>query len=459
MLSKFYRNITDYYTKNRYRNKKQKRRYPWKNLNNSRVCWFSDDRFGGFLKFFKDKKFIREDYVCKKNVAYLKIPEIFSFTNNPTETIHTLQRLVGMYSDSRVHKIRIDHCDCKELEISASLLMDAILWEIDYRRNRIGKPIRFSGIFKHEENNVNNENILELLACSGVLKHLNVLKDVKVPKHIETLDFYDEYIKLHKNVSDEYAGQEVAKYFNRCYEKCDFRISDEGINKISDLVSEIVLNCDNHSGATPNRWFCQGHYFVKKSDGNNKRIGECQLSIISIGNSFYDSINGEGTEFIKNKIENQYSKFKSKWERFFCSARARKRKEIFYSLYCLQENVSRYKEDTKTTVILDDENKDRGKGTVTLFENFQKLGKTNDGKKPIMSITSGSSSIIVDGTYKMDFNDNKVRVIAFNKENDLNLEPDEKFVHTIESFFPGVVINLKFYIDEKYLENIVKNKE
>lgn len=451
MLSNLYRNIADFYTKKRTPRLLKKRKCVFRKKgdncqkylrNNSETKWFLD--------FLKDKNFCRNDYVYAKNVAYLIIPEKFSFTSNPVETIYTLQRLVGMYYDSKVKKIDINHCNCEELELSASLIMDAILWEIDCRRKRIGKKIIISGIMKREKHNKNNENILELLACSGVLKHLGVLNNDNVPSHIETLDFYDDYIKLHKNVDHKYSGEAVAKYFDRCYQKCGFKISDEGINKISNLVSEIVLNCDNHSGKKPNRWFCQGHYHVGENKECSGLVGECQLTIVSLGYSFYESIENCGTDYIRNKLSEQYTKVVGVWRNFFGKLRKGKERDVFYLLYCLQENISRYKDDSTSL--------DRGKGTVTLFENFQELGMTSDGKSPILSITSGSGHIVFDGKYKMMKSGEGVSVIAFNSNNDLNEEPDNTYVNTIKSFFPGVIINLKFYIDKAYLENLVEDR-
>ena len=411
--------------------------------------WKHDRNYHGFLNFLNDRSFKNEDYnyVSSKNIAELIIPEKFSFYDNPEGSLKVLQQLVGMYSDHRIEEIHIDHSLCKEIDLAASMMMDAILWEIDIRRKKMGKKIVFSGTLKHEENNKENENILELLACSGVLKHLGVIKNLKIPEHIETLDFYDDYIKSEKNIDHKLAGQKVTEYFNRCYNKCGFSLTKDGFNKLSDLVAEIVLNCENHCGENPKRWFCQGHYFVNTKDSN--RIGECQLSIVSIGQSFFEGIN-TGTEFIQDKCSEQYDKINSNWKTWFRLSKEKKKKELFYLLFCLQENVSRLKDDNK--------NSDRGKGTVTLFENFQDIGKTSEGKNPLLSITSGSAQILFDGTYKMQSNEFGTKVIAFNKENDINLKPDSVYVHNINSFFPGVIINLKFYIDEHYLEEYMNNK-
>ena len=159
--------------------------------------WKHDRNYHGFLNFLNDRSFKNEDYnyVSSKNIAELIIPEKFSFYDNPEGSLKVLQQLVGMYSDHRIEEIHIDHSLCKEIDLAASMMMDAILWEIDIRRKKMGKKIVFSGTLKHEENNKENENILELLACSGVLKHLGVIKNLKIPEHIETLDFYDDYKK------------------------------------------------------------------------------------------------------------------------------------------------------------------------------------------------------------------------------------------------------------------------
>ena len=442
MLPYFYKNKTDYYTKKR----TLKNRCLNKNICRSlriRNC-YTNSNYKGILKFLAEKHFLRNDYQSTGNTAILKIPKKFSFTENPKETLHTLQRLVGMFENPRVRQIYIDHRECEELEVSASLMMDTILYELDTRRRMMGMPVNFFGALKNDADNSKITDVQDVLIWSGVLKHLNVIPRIENPNHIETLDFYDDYIKCNKNIEHDEAGQKVAEYFNRCYNKIDFEISEEGITKISDMVAEIVLNCDNHSGNSPRRWFCQGHYHINSKE--NTDVGECQLTIISIGDSFYESINNHGTEFIKGKLKSQYKKIEGKWKNLLDIIRKGKEKELYYLLFCLQENISRFQDKTK----------DRGKGTVTLFENFQELGKTMDGKKPILSITSGSSQIIFDGTYKMSENEKGIRIIAFNESNDLNIAPDGKYVHNIDTFFPGVVINLKFYIDRCYLEKVVK---
>lgn len=442
MLPKIYKNKEDFFTKKRTKYIKYSR------LKKLKLPILMDKLYNGFIEHLIKKGFINQDYYSKNGIAYLKIPQKFSFSSNPDETLNILKRLIGMYQDRKINTIYLDHSDCDELDLSASLLMDAILYEINYYRKLMNQPIGFKGKFKHAKNDINNESMLGLLICSGVLKHLGILQNVKIPEHIRIFDLYDQYIKMHKNISHSDAGKKVAEYFNGCYNICNFGISTIGINKITNLVSEIVLNCDNHSNS-PKRWFCQGHFTMLPNKCNDGKLGVCQLSIISIGNTFYESIYNNGTEFIKNRLENQFRKVTANWRNVFGFTTNDKKRELFYMLYCLQENVSR--------LTTEKENCDRGKGTMTLFTNFQDLGKTMDGEKPILSITSGHGNIIFDGTYRMFGKDGQPQTIAFNSNNDLYEEPDSNYVKTIKNYFPGVVINLKFYIDEKYINNLISN--
>lgn len=443
MLPRIYRNKIDFYTKKRMRSflntkKAIKRKIPT----------ISDKQFNGFIEYLINNKYLNNHYKVHNGVAYLRIPKSFSFSSNPTETLETIKMLVGMYTNPKVDTIYIDHNDCNELDLGASLLMDAIIFEIDFRRKLIKSPISFKGQFKHTHGNIENESVVELLICSGVLKHLGVYGDKPLPPEVQILDFYDQYIKRHKNINHADAGQKVADYFNRCYESCNFQISEKGRNKLTDLVSEIVLNCENHSGKSK-RWFCQGHFHMLPNRRNDGRLGVCQLSIISIGNTFYQSIVKCGTTYINKKLNKQFKLVTDEWKNLNGILASEKKKELYFMLYCLQENISRLKDE--------EGEQDRGKGTKTLFLNFQDLGKTLEGEKPILSITSGNCNIVFDGTYRMIGDDNSPKIIAFNEDNDLCKEPDERYVRNIESFFPGVIINLKFYIDEKYIIDLISD--
>ena len=73
----------------------------------------------------------------------------------------------------------------------------------------------------------------------------------------------------------------------------------------------------------------------------------------------------------------------------------------------------------------------------------------------LLSITSGKCSILFDGTYttsSKNYNNGFTnKFITFNQTNALYDPPDAKFVRSIENGFPGTVISMDLYIDNKYL--------
>lgn len=140
---------------------------------------------------------------------------------------------------------------------------------------------------------------------------------------------------------------------------------------------------------------------------------------------------------------NHYSR--KKWYSF----KTVKSEETLYALFSLQQRVSR----------IISKNAVRGNGTVTFIDSVLKLfNTTNQNYKSIFSITSGKASILFDGKYVLKeqvFGENySNKIIAFNDENDLSKEPDSRYVRTLNNSFPGTVISMDLYIDNKYLEGV-----
>ena len=72
-----------------------------------------------------------------------------------------------------------------------------------------------------------------------------------------------------------------------------------------------------------------------------------------------------------------------------------------------------------------------------------------------MSIVSGKSNIVFDGTYQIHSLNKKgynIPTIAFNKENNLFERQDSKYVKALKNSFPGTIIDMEFYIDRKHLD-------
>ncbi|EHK2307034.1 TPA: hypothetical protein ACSQIM_000525 [Clostridium perfringens] len=379
------------------------------------------------IKFLKDKNFIKKRKIRKirKNKNHIKIPKNFSLIQNPDESIKTLKEIFYIGLNQKVQDIYIEHQNLANLDICASTIMDVIIMEIEkFRKNIIGNDFSISGVVDC------NEKIKEMLEVSGILKHLKF--KVEVPEHIHKLE-------LIECEEQGIVSTKVTDYINECLKEHEFELSREGYGYFSEMVGEVIDNCKIHGGKFT-KWYTLGHYSMKND------IGECSLVIFNFGDTIYENLKyGKITEETKQSLEKMTKYYEDQFDKNLWS------EETLWTLYSLQDGVSRFR-DSKISP-------DRGTGTVTFIDSFQKIGKTINKKKPLMSITSGKVSILFDGKYSLKVSDKKNedrKIIAFNKENDLYKLPDENNVRALKNGFPGTVISMNFYLDKKYLINIME---
>ena len=186
--------------------------------------------------------------------------------------------------------------------------------------------------------------------------------------------------------------------------------------------------------------------FIKEAD---KYTGDF-LEDVNLGDMLNQAIQGKvDNKTLYQKTANKLEYLTSFHKKMF----HRTDEELLWTLFSLQHGISRLNSAQDET---------RGQGTIDLIDSFQKLGRKYDKdgniQKPIMSITSGNINILFDGTYTIREDENNLKVIAFNAENSLKNEPDEKYVKNIGNYFPGTVISIKFFIDREYIEELKKNE-
>ena len=97
----------------------------------------------------------------------------------------------------------------------------------------------------------------------------------------------------------------------------------------------------------------------------------------------------------------------------------------------------------------------RGYGTVDMIEFFQRLGQSPQSQ-PRMCVVSGRTHIAFDNRYhqmrpQVTQSGETRRIIAFNKDNNLEQPPEAGYVKQLRHFFPGTLIGLRFYLDKRHL--------
>ena len=68
-----------------------------------------------------------------------------------------------------------------------------------------------------------------------------------------------------------------------------------------------------------------------------------------------------------------------------------------------------------------------------------------------MAIISGNTNIIFDGKYNIQNKikgKDKFKVMTFNNSNNIEDKPDNKYVRSVENYFPGTIISARILINK-----------
>lgn len=387
---------------------------------------------------FSRKKFKSNTY-CN-----IDIPEKFSFIENPELTLEKLSVLVNAVYNPDIKDLHLNHKECKVLDLGASTVMDVIIMEArnEWKRRRKKSPL--NGKYSRDK------KVNEILKVVGLHKDIGHQDSLQLPaeikKNYSTFNLrigQKEIInKPGQSTYREKVATELTIYFDDILKKHKVQLTGSGINKLSQLLTEILDNTEQHSST--NHWYVNGY-----RDEN----GTCNICIFNFGESIHKTLSTAVLDIktkthiidLINKHMNQGYFRTSEWSA-----------ESLWTLYALQEGVSRFNTDQSIR-----EDTIRGLGTTMLIDFFMQLSSKDGDSLPKMAILSGNTYILFDEIYKLEkkaFQGGSRKIIAFNKENDLNQKPDNKNVKTLKNHFPGTIISLKFKLDDNFLKEFVERQ-
>lgn len=371
-------------------------------------------------KNFKKGEFYKIPSVINKKSCTITIPEKFNLIDNPNESLDTLKEINYVFEKSRCRELRFDYSNCVNLGLDASVICDLLVKNGKEHRKSVGKKITLSGNLPQGYFNQ------ELFFNSGLLRHLKLVK--REDKLVERLEPFVDDKDVNKLTNDTIA------YYNKCLQRYGVELNASGIDYFTKLVGEIIGNASEHSGDNGD-WYVSGHF----TQAGNQECGRGSLVFVSIGNTIYENLKyNTKSDDTKHKLEEHLKLHKPlfglNWN-----------EETSLTVLGLQ-----YKISSETDL----KHPDRGTGTIKFIDSFSKLGKKIDGDNPKMSILSGNTHILFDGTYNLEekqIGDSKIKTIAFNKNNNIKEKPDQKYVKLLNNYFPGVIISVNFYVDKRYL--------
>jgi hypothetical protein len=189
----------------------------------------------------------------RKNLRFatLRIPKVFSFIDNPIETLETIERLRVVTNPASTKELRIDHSRCEKLDLCASAVMDVTLLQAQARRK--GNQLNLRGTYSDDI------DVNMMLRGSGILKqiaHPDSILPEEIEATIRTCDLFSgKASKIERSRKCDEAGTKLTDYFNDCLKTERFELSRSGEFRLSSLITEVIGNAETRRSLVHHRLF------------------------------------------------------------------------------------------------------------------------------------------------------------------------------------------------------------
>jgi hypothetical protein len=353
------------------------------------------------------------------------LPSKFSVIGNASETLNGIFTLASEMRRGGLKHIFMDLRRLSEYDLSANGLLNVLVDEFSVQNRLQGRKIYWRGNFPEDR------ALARFFVAMGFIKRLKIKS---LPEVSERLAVFDKRCKhflklLRPRQADRKSlvTREFADHLDTCLGSIGRELTVEAKSRLCQYVGEVLDNAEQHSGMQD--WAIQG-YLDTSLD-----IPMCEVTIFNFGRSIAQTFHSLKSDSYPRRQVQKYVDLHRR-RRLFGKAWD---VDALYTLVSLQGNVSTKNASEEDT---------RGNGTVDLIEFFQRMHdecSIDLDSFARMTIVSGNTSILFDGTYKMSPNEDGISIIAFNEANDLRQPPDPKYVGKLEGVaFPGTLIGLKF---------------
>lgn len=398
---------------------------------------FQENENKKVIRHLNKKKFAEVNmFHIPKEHENIVIPEIFSISDSPETAIAVLRNTYKLAMQNKTKELNFNHKQCRVLGLSASTIMDIIILAVDEYRDKKGNPLDMMGEYPVDK------STRDILFASGLPYHLNAESNIDYCQG--KIERFETIRGLHNDIGADSGriATDLTLYFNKCLRTQGFELNADGLTMFSSILGEVVNNCEIHGGSEA-VWYIQGHYQIDEG----KDYGEMQLVFLNFGDTIYEGLKNSSSKETTCKL----NRMKEAHRRYF---NASWNEETLFTVLALQDGISRLRTNGISGYAT------RGSGTVNMIEKFCLIGGSESGLKPQMSIVSGRTWIRFDEVYKMRsmrfdhdevFGSGERKIIAFNDENNIYLPSRSENVVYMNEYFPGTVISLKFYLDNRYI--------
>lgn len=373
----------------------------------------------------------------KRSLLPILIPKVFSLISNKEaqdETIKFLSALKKKLSNNKIaYDLDIDYTKNETISIDASFLFDEIINQHikKWKSNKI--KIGVSGKVSK------NRDVNNFLLSFGLFSTLGIAVKQICPEHAD-FNYEKQFIHFKKNgnaTKPYLAGNactELTDFFDKCFMDNGFEIKEEAKGFLIDLFGEIIRNAEEHSENNSDDWNVIGCY--------SKKNHICSFSIINRGRSFFESLSSSTSK--ASTALNEIDNILVKQRRFIDKMTENKKDYIenIWTMMALQDGISSKREKTGKS-------SSRGLGMMDTISFIESIRNKKDNNSCI-KIISGKTSILIDYSFPITENERR-RLMIFNKDQILHLPPEKEYVNSIDAKFSGTIISANFIIDQEYL--------
>lgn len=369
-----------------------------------------------------------------KDGIYL-IPKIFSLSENYSESSAFLKMLFHVLLNQTNTRIKLDYSKCERIDLDASVLMDIILGEFIFHYKNCQKNRYPVAIIDIKPINFNNESIKKILFSIGAFTSINGFQI----NYEDIIPYPLRFgINKHPNASKmrEVHITEMVDYVLKCMTKMGRTLTAEAEANLFTIIGEVLINAEDHSSG--DKSFSIGYFQDKEENGEH--IGIFHLVVLNFGKTIYEMFSDPNCP--NPSVVEDMRALSAEYTRKGFFSKAQFEEQCLWSLYALQEGVTS-KADWK-----------RGNGSIRFIDSFFNL-KGDNKKDNIsnLSILSGNTRIVFDGTYRLQDRvkgkqPKKFKMMTFNDSGDIAIAPDKKYVTFADNYFPGTLISAKICLKE-----------
>ena len=358
----------------------------------------------------------------------LVVPTVFSMLDEPELVLGLVTSLAARTRNQLPSEVFVDLSNVVTQDLGAHVLIDKLVDELTQESRASNRPIRWRGTYPKDPARA------RLIRATGIIRQLKISHEYLPAAEAAALKVFQRQCRHYlvptrpANVDDKsIAVKRFVDHVDACLAGAGRRLTLPARSRLCDYVGEILDNAEQH--AQMSDWSVQGYLDMSLAEPM------CEVAILNFGKSFAQTLlDLPGDDYTSRQVA-EYLDLHAKNGWFGTGWR----REDLLTLIALQGMVS-----CKNTT----EDSTRGQGTADLIEFFQQMHdecNVATGRQARMSIVSGGTRVVFDGTYRIRPNQHGTRIIAFNAANDLAQQPDRKFVRSLAGgSLPGTLIAIQF---------------